>query len=175
MFFLPFEFIPLSISLKKEKITKIPKFDDLKFFLWHSLFCISFCITMDIDTFSRSSQQFILVADDYILSSKFNSVHNFLKYQHILSSTTSIFSTFPHYFHYGRYLTSSTIIFPHTIKFLGTKIISFPKTARKEEEKKRKKQRKIAIRHYRSRGFTFKSHSGMAFPVTLFIPLLPTS
>lgn len=33
MFFLPFEFIPLSISLKKEKITKIPKFDDLKFFL----------------------------------------------------------------------------------------------------------------------------------------------
>lgn len=36
---------------------------------------------MDIDTFSRSSQQFILVADDYILSSKFNSVHNFLKYQ----------------------------------------------------------------------------------------------
>lgn len=124
MFFLPFEFIPLSISLKKEKITKIPKFDDLKFFLWHSLFCISFYITMDIDTFSRSSQQFILVADDYIsLSSKFNSVHNFLKYQYILSSTTSIFSTFPHYFHYGRYLTPSTIIFPHTIKFLGTKII----------------------------------------------------
>lgn len=130
---------------------------------------------MDIfDTFSRSSQKFISVAKDYILPSKFNSVHNFLGSNINISFLQR--PLFPYYFHYGHFLTSSTIIPCHKISQRKdhSSPFSFPKTAKKKKGGK-KKQKKITIRRYRSRGFTFKSHSGMAFPVTLFIPLLPTS
>lgn len=97
---------------------------------------------MDIfDTFSRSSQKFISVAKDYILPSKFNSVHNFLGSNINISFLQR--PLFPYYFHYGHFLTSSTIIPCHKISQRKdhSPPFSFPKTARKKKGEKKSRRR----------------------------------